>query len=211
MSATRPSPPEPADAAPRGRRRGRRAGGADTRDALLAAARAEFAERGYEGATVRRIAEVAGVDAAMVNHWFGGKDALFTASLDLPLDPEALLALVLPGDPERLGERITAMFLQVWDGAGGGPLVAMIRSVATHPDAARMMREFVSRVILDRFVGAVAPDRPDERAALCATQILGLGMVRYVLRLEPLASAEHAEVVAAIAPTVQRYLTGPLD
>jgi AcrR family transcriptional regulator len=211
VSASRPSPPDPADAAPPGRRRGRRAGGADTREALLAAARSEFAERGYEGATVRRIADRAGVDAAMVNHWFGGKDALFTASLDLPVDPEAIMAQVLPGDPERIGERIVAMFLQVWDGAGGGPLVAMIRSVAAHPDAARMMREFVSRVILGRFVGTVAPDRPDERAALCATQILGLGMVRYVLRLEPLASADHPAVVAAIAPTIQRYLTGSLD
>ncbi|MEK6439743.1 TetR/AcrR family transcriptional regulator [Pseudonocardia sp. T1-2H] len=118
MSASRPSPPDPADAAPPGRRRGRRAGGADTREALLAAARSEFAERGYEGATVRRIADRAGVDAAMVNHWFGGKDALFTASLDLPVDPEAIMAQVLPGDPEQIGERIVAMFLQVWDGAG---------------------------------------------------------------------------------------------
>ncbi|MHA6795275.1 TetR/AcrR family transcriptional regulator [Pseudonocardia bannensis] len=200
MSETRPA----------ARRRGRRPAGEDTRSALLAAARVEFAERGFDGATVRRIADRAGVDAAMVNHWFGGKERLFTASLDLPMDPDAILAEVLPGDPEQLGERIIAMFLRVWDATGGGPLAALIRSVAGHEQAARMMREFVARVILGRFIREVAPDRPDLRAALCATQIIGLGMIRYVLRLEPLASADHQTVVTTIAPSLQRYLTGEL-
>jgi AcrR family transcriptional regulator len=192
------------------RRRGRRTSGEDTRAALLTAARVEFAERGYDGATVRRIAERAGVDAAMVNHWFGGKAQLFTASLDVPVDPAALVETVVPGDPERVGERIVATFLQVWDSASGGTLVTLVRSVAGHPAAARMMREFILRVVIGPLVGRVAPDRVEERAALVATQIIGLGMIRYVVQLEPLASADHAAVVAAIGPTVQRYLTGPL-
>src|SRR5690242_9235874 len=171
------------------RRRGRRPGGADTRAALLAAARLEFAERGYDGATVRRIAERAGVDAAMVNHWFGGKARLFTASLDVPVDPSAIVATVEPGDPEQLGERIVAMFLRVWDEASGGALVTLIRSVAGHPAAARMMREFIVRVVIGPLVGRVAPDRAEERAALVASQVIGLGMIRYVVQLEPLASA----------------------
>jgi AcrR family transcriptional regulator len=200
-----------ADAAP-ARRRGRRPGGADTRGALLNAARAVFAERGFDGATVRLIAERAGVDPAMVNHWFGGKEALFTAALDLPVDPGTLIAQVVPGDPERLGERIVSRFLTVWDHAGGGrPLAALIRSVASHETAARMMREFVTRVLVRRVVASVAPDRADLRAALVGSQLIGLGMVRYVLRLEPLASADHPTVIAAVAPTLQRYLTGPLD
>jgi AcrR family transcriptional regulator len=200
-----------ADAAPP-RRRGRRPGGADTRGALLNAARAVFAERGFDGATVRLIAERAGVDPAMVNHWFGGKEALFTAALDLPVDPGTLIAQVVPGDPERLGERIVSRFLTVWDHAGGGrPLAALIRSVASHETAARMMREFVTRVLVRRVVASVAPDRADLRAALVGSQLIGLGMVRYVLRLEPLASADHPTVIAAVAPTLQRYLTGPLD
>jgi AcrR family transcriptional regulator len=199
------------DAAP-ARRRGRRPGGADTRGALLNAARAVFAERGFDGATVRLIAERAGVDPAMVNHWFGGKEALFTAALDLPVDPATLISQVVPGDPERLGERIVSRFLTVWDHAGGGrPLAALIRSVASHETAARMVREFVTRILLRRVVETVAPDRPDLRAALVGSQIVGLGMVRYVLRLEPLASADHPTVIAAVAPTLQRYLTGPLD
>ncbi|MCE3554569.1 TetR family transcriptional regulator [Pseudonocardia sp. RS11V-5] len=192
------------------RRRGRRTSGEDTRAALLTAARVEFAERGYDGATVRRIAERAGVDAAMVNHWFGGKAQLFTASLDVPVDPAALVETVVPGDPERVGERIVATFLQVWDSAAGGTLVTLVRSVAGHPAAARMMREFIVRVVIGPIVGRVAADRVEERAALVATQIIGLGMIRYVVQLEPLASADHATVVAAIGPTVQRYLTGPL-
>lgn len=195
--------------APR-RRRGRRPGGSDTRAQLLAAAQAEFAERGYDGATVRRIAERAGVDAAMVNHWFGGKDSLFTAALDIPVDPATLIAEVVPGDRDRLGERIVHRFVTLWDATGGAPLATLVRSVASHEAAARLMRDFVARIVLTRVVRPVAPDRPELRAALCGSQLIGLGMARYVLRLEPLASADPATVVTAIAPTMQRYLTGAL-
>lgn len=193
-----------------GRRRGRRPGGADTRGQLLDAARVEFAEWGYEKATVRKIAERAGVDAAMVNHWFGGKEALFTASLDIPVDINAVLASILPGDPERIGERMVERLLSVWDATGGGPLAAMVHSIATHDAAARMMREFIVNVLVGRIVAAVAPDQHALRAGLCGAQVFGLGMVRYVLKLEPMVSADHATLVAAIAPTVQRYLTSPL-
>jgi AcrR family transcriptional regulator len=204
------SAPDTAAPAPR-RRRGRRPGGADTREALLNAARAEFAERGFDGATVRVIAERAGVDPAMVNHWFGGKEALFTAALDMPLDPTAVMADVLAGDPEQLGERIVTRFLTIWDHTGGGRrLAALVRSVASHDVAAGMMRQFVG-MFVRRVVSSVAPDDAELRTALCASQLVGLGMVRYVLRLEPLASADHPTVVAAMAPTLQRYLTGSLN
>ena len=192
------------------RRRGRRPGGNDTRAELLNAARVEFADRGYEGATVRVIAERAGVDPAMVNHWFGGKEALFTAALQLPVNPAEVLAAVLPGDPELVGERIVQRFLTIWDTTGGGPLAAVLRSIASHEDAARMLREFIANVMVGRIVAAVAPDRPDLRAALVGSQLFGMGLVRYVLKLEPLASADHATVIGAVAPTLQRYLTGPL-
>jgi AcrR family transcriptional regulator len=170
----------------------------------------EFAERGYEGATVRVIADRAGVDPAMVNHWFGGKEALFTASLDLPVDPAAILSDVIPGDPEHLAERIVARFLQVWDATGGAPMAAVIQSIASHDIAARMLREFVTRVLVGRVLAAVAPDQHDLRAGLCGSQLIGLAIVRYVLKLEPLASADHATVIGAVAPNLQRYLTGPL-
>jgi AcrR family transcriptional regulator len=190
--------------------RGRRPAGENTRAALLAAARVEFTERGFDGATVRAIAQRAGVDAAMVNHWFGGKDGLFVAALDIPVDPTEILSRILDGDPEQTAERILRTFLSVWDANGGGALAALVRSVASHEQAARMMREFLGRVIFGRIVTAVAPDQPKLRAALCGTQMVGLAMVRYVIRLEPLASADSQTVVAAIAPNLQRYLTGVL-
>ncbi|MGH3775369.1 MAG: TetR family transcriptional regulator [Pseudonocardiaceae bacterium] len=193
-----------------GRPRGRRPAGEDTRAALLDAARVEFTERGFDGATVRAIAQRAGMDPAMVNHWFGGKEALFVAVMEIPVNPDEIIPRLLGGPPEQLAERILRTFLSIWDADGGGALAALVRSVASHDAAARMMREFVSRLIIGRVVATVAPDRLELRAALCGTQIIGLGMVRYVIRLEPLASADHDTVVTAIAPNLQRYLTGVL-
>jgi AcrR family transcriptional regulator len=146
----------------------------------------------------------------MVSHWFGGKEGLFVAALDIPVDPTEILSRILDGDPEQTAERILRTFLSVWDANGGGALAALVRSVASHEQAARMMREFLGRVIFGRIVTAVAPDQPKLRAALCGTQMVGLAMVRYVIRLEPLASADPQTVVAAIAPNLQRYLTGVL-
>ncbi|PZS14536.1 MAG: TetR family transcriptional regulator [Pseudonocardiales bacterium] len=190
--------------------RGRRPAGENTRAALLDAARAEFTERGFDGATVRAIAQRAGVDAAMVNHWFGGKDGLFVAAMEIPVNPEEIVHRILDGDPQQAAERLLRTFLSVWDTNGGGALTALARSVASHEQAAQMMREFLSGMVFGPVVSAVAPDQLELRAALCGTQVLGLGMIRYVIRLEPLASAEHNTVVAAIAPNLQRYLTGVL-
>lgn len=193
------------------RRRGRRPAGLDTRTALLDAARLVFVEQGFDGATVRAIATRAKVDAAMVNHWFGSKEALFAAAMEFPVDPALLVTRLLDGGPDRLGERIVRQFLAVWDSSDGGPLIALIRSASTHEPSARMMREFIARVLFGRLAAALAVDRPELRAALCGSQMAGLAMVRYVLRLEPLASADPDTVAAAIGPTLQRYLTGPLQ
>ena len=159
---------------------------------------------------MRSIATAAGVDAAMVNHWFGGKEGLFVAALDLPVKPEVVLSRVLDGDPEHTGERIVRTFVSVWDAAGGGPFVALLRSVASHEAAARMMREFVLEVMFQRLVDTLAPDQQALRAALCASQVVGLGMARYVVKLDPMASADADTLAAAIGPNLQRYLTGPL-
>jgi AcrR family transcriptional regulator len=190
--------------------RGRRPAGKNTRATLLDAARAEFTERGFDGATVRAIAQRAGVDAAMVNHWFGGKDGLFVAAMEIPVNPEEIVHRIVDGDPQQAAERLLRTFLSVWDTNGGGALTALVRSVASHEQAAQMMRELLSRAVFGPVVSAVAPDQLELRAALCGTQVVGLGMIRYVIRLEPLASAEHDTVVAAIAPNLQRYLTGVL-
>jgi hypothetical protein len=122
----------------------------------------------------------------------------------------AMLNEVVPGDPATVAERIVPKFLQLWDASGGGQMATLVRSIAAHEAAARMMREFISRVILVRVVATVAPDQHEMRAGLAGSQLVGLGVVRYVLRLEPLASADHATITAAVAPNLQRYLTGPL-
>jgi AcrR family transcriptional regulator len=192
------------------RRRGRRPAGEDTKAALVEAARATFVEQGFDGATVRAIAARAGVDAAMVNHWFGGKEGLFAAAMQLPIDPGALVERMLAGGPDGIGERIVRTFLSVWDASRGGPLIAIVRSVSSHEQSARMMREFITRVLFGRLAVGLRMDQPDLRAALAGSQIVGLVMVRYVLRLEPIASADPDTVAAAIGPTLQRYLTGPL-
>jgi AcrR family transcriptional regulator len=193
-----------------GRRRGRRPAGQQTKDALLAAAREEFVRRGYDQARVRSIATAAGVDPAMVNHWFGGKDGLFTAAMDLPMDPSVVVARILDGAPELAGERLVRTFLSVWDPTRGGPFVAMLRSVSSHEHAATMMREFVTDRIFGPLAAALESDQQLLRATLCGSQVVGLGMTRYVIKLDPIASADVETLVAAIGPTLQRYLTGPI-
>jgi len=197
-------------AEPAGRRRGRRPAGEDTRGALLDAALAVFTEQGFDGATVRAIAGRAGVDAAMVNHWFGGKEGLFAAAMQIPVDPTALVDELLAGGIDGLGERIVRRFLGVWDASRGSALIGIVRSASSHEASARMMREFITRVLFGRLARQLEIDQPDLRAALCGSQIVGLAMVRYVIRLEPAASADPDTLAAAIGPTLQRYITGEL-
>lgn len=189
------------------RRRGRRSGGEDTRAALLEAARAVFAEQGYQGATVRGIAARAGVDAAMVNHWFGGKQGLFAAIVELPFQPEEMIGRVMKGDLETLGERIVRNFVTLWD-THEGRFSTLILSVASQELAAQMMAEFFAGTIFRGIAEAVGKKDAGMRAALCGSQVVGLGVIRYVVRFEPLASADVETLVKLVAPTLQRYLTG---
>lgn len=192
------------------KRRGRRSGG-DTRQHLLTAARATFAELGYDSATVRTIAARADVDPAMVNHHFGGKEQLFAAAVTFPLDPAQLIADVLDGDQQQLAERLLRRFLTAWDETGGDRFAALVRSASSNESAARMLREFVQDVLFRKVTGALGVDHPEMRTALCGTQLVGLGMARYVLRVEPLASADHDAVIRAVAPNLQHYLTGNIE
>ncbi|MEU7783319.1 TetR family transcriptional regulator [Amycolatopsis sp. NPDC049159] len=193
------------------RRRGRRPAGQDTRTALVEAARAVFAENGYDGATVRAIATRAGVDAAMVNHWFGSKEGLFAkAVLQLPFDPVELLGEIRRGPDEEIGERIVRTFLTRWDGAGGDVFQALVRSITGHEQAGQVLRAFFQNFFTG-LITSIGSDRIPLRTALCASQLVGMGMIRYVAKFEPLVAAEVETLVAAVAPTVQRYITGEID
>lgn len=194
------------DASPR---RGRRAGGEDTRAAILAAARAEFARDGYDGASLRAIARAAGVDPALVHHYFDGKPDVFVAAMQLPVRPQDFLARVVPGPRELIGVRVATAVLGLWESpATRDSMLAVLRSAMTHDTAARMLREFVARELFGGLARELDVPDPDLHAALAASQMVGLAMLRYVVAVEPLSRAGTAELVALVAPTLQRYLAG---
>jgi AcrR family transcriptional regulator len=195
------------DRAP-GKRKGRRPGGEDTRGAVLAAAREQFAEHGYDKASVRAIARQAGVDSALVHHFFGTKDQLFRQALEFPLDPRAIIDVVLAGDLDGMGERIARFALSLWEEpVVRTRLLATLRAAATNERAAQMVREFVKRELVE--VVAARLDLPDAqlRVELIASQIVGLAMTRYVIGMQPLASAEIEQLIALAGPALQSHLT----
>ncbi len=193
-------------------RTGRRPGNQDTREAILGSAREAFAERGFDGASIRLIAGAAGVDPALVHHYFGTKDQLFLDAMRAPIDPTTLLPAILAGDADGVGERLVRTLLGVWDSPAGGAIIALFRSAVSNEPIARMMREFVVRRILRRIAKEldVDPAEAPVRVNLVASQIAGLVMVRYILKVEPLATAPAETIVALVGPTIQRYLTQPL-
>jgi AcrR family transcriptional regulator len=195
-------------------RGGRRPGDSGTRQAILGAAKEAFGSQGYSATSVRAVARTAGVDPSLVLHFFGSKDGLFEAALELPVDLSEVVAQLLAGAADTLGERLVRTFLAVWDGTPGqGPMLAMLRSAVSHEDSAAMLRQLLLRVILlpvTRGAGGAHGDQPELRAALVASQVVGLAVSRYVLRFEPVASADADTLAKLLGPTLQRYLTGAL-
>jgi AcrR family transcriptional regulator len=191
-------------------RSGRRPGPGRTDEKILAAARANFARVGYEAATIRAIAAEARVDPALVLHYFGSKEGLFRVAVDFPVDPVEFIPRLLAPGLDGLGERLVRFFLETWDSPAGRPLLALIRSVVASEDAATLMREFVSREVLGRIARALNVDQPQLRASLAASTLIGMAMLRYVIKLEPLASAKADVVAGWLGPAVQRYLTDPV-
>jgi AcrR family transcriptional regulator len=190
------------------RRGGRRPGDARTRAAILTAARGRFGAAGYEATTVRGVAADAGVDPALVLYFFGSKDGLFAACAQWPFDPAVELPAVLGDRRSGVGERLVALMLRTWDEAEGRNLViAQLRAAMSHQTAAAQLRTFLETEILGPLTTALRCDRPELRASLVAAQLVGLGLTRHVLALEPLASMPHDEVTRLVGPQVQRSLT----
>lgn len=196
-------------------RRGRRGGDADTRADILDAARSEFARKGYEGASLRAIARAAGVDPALVHHWFAGRPALFAAVMDIPADPPVVVAGVLAAGRERVGEALVRGFLGVWDQVEGRErFAAIVTSASTHPEAGRVVREFLVHEIFGPIVRHHRPDASEDevatRASFAAAQLIGIGTARYVLGLEPVQQADADLVAALVGPNLQRLLVEDL-
>lgn len=200
--------PDPArDRAVTGRR-GRRPGGDDTRASIIEAARSSFAAKGYDRASLRGIARDAAVDPALVHHYFkGGKAELFAETLAVPINPAALVARIISGDPDRLGWRVIETFLAVWDAPERREtLTALIRSSMTTDESARMLREYLGREVFGRIAAATGVADPELSGALAASQVVGMAVMRYIVKVPALVEASNEQIVALLGPVLQHHL-----
>ncbi|MEW1779635.1 TetR family transcriptional regulator [Streptomyces sp. NPDC086777] len=195
------------------RRRGRppRTESADTRDRILVTAREEFSEHGYEKTSVRGIAKAAGVDSALVHHYFGTKEQIFEAAIAVAFAPAAEAPLAIADGPlDGVGERLTRFVFGIWENpTTRTPLLAIVRSAVNNETAAAVFRRLIAAQLLRRLAEQLGHTDGELRAELAAAQLVGCAMLRYVIKLEPLASADLEQIVARIAPVVQGHLTGP--
>lgn len=199
-------------AANAGRRRpGRPAGSSDTRDRILSCARELFARNGIDRTSIRAVAAEAGVDAALVHHYFGTKQQLFAAAIHLPIDPMTVLVPMREVPIDELGFKLPAVLLPIWDSEMGAGLIATLRSLIAGADVS-LARSFLQEIV----TAEVAPrvDNPPGtgmiRAQFFASQLMGVVMARYIVKVEPFASLPAEQIVATIGPNLQRYLTGDL-
>jgi AcrR family transcriptional regulator len=172
---------------------------AETKAVILAAAKERFAQSGFERATIRAIAADANIDPSMVMRYFGNKDQLFAAAADFDLQIPDLSGVAR----DQLGARVVDYFMERWE--RDEALVVLLRSSTSNADAAQRMREIFAGQLLPAIAG-INPEQPQLRASLVATQMLGLALCRYVLRLPPIVEMSHEEIVAWLGPTIQRYL-----
>lgn len=190
-------------------RRGRRPAGSDARGDILDAARNAFAHKGFDRTSIRAIAREAGVDPALVHHYFRDKESLFVAALQFPFVPAEVVPAALDGDPAHVGERVTRQFLAIWGRPETrAPILALLRAAMTHPAAAAMLRGFVTKALLGRIVERIAGEDREQRVEAAVAQLIGVAMLRYVVGVRPMADLTDEEIVALVAPTVQRYLAG---
>jgi AcrR family transcriptional regulator len=193
------------------RRGGRRPGPSGTREAILAAAGRHFAQHGYDRASLRGIAAEAGVDQKLIAHFFGSKQQLFVLAVGLPFNPGEVLPAILAGNPDSIGERLAALLVEVLEQPElHQRLTGVVRAAASEPEVARMLREFLTRELFGPAAEMLGTQDGPFRANLVGAQIVGLVMARYVVAIEPLATMPARAVATAIAPTLERYLLGPL-
>jgi AcrR family transcriptional regulator len=203
------SPTTPKTKAPR---TGRRPGASGTQEQILEAARKLFLERGYQGATMRAIAKEAGVDASLIVHFFGSKLNLFSEAVEWPFEPEVEMPKILAKGRGQIGKNLVALLLRIWDRERGrNPVLTLLAASIVEPEAAEMLGKFIRDRLFAPLLKELGSDQPDLRADLLSSQLSGLGLFRYVVKFEPLASASHSQVIDAVGPTLQRYLTGKLD
>jgi AcrR family transcriptional regulator len=194
-----------------GRRRGRPPGGSDTRERILTSARDLFSRNGIGNTSIRAVAAAAGVDSALVHHYFGTKEQLFAAAVHIPIDPMEVILPLREVPVEELGHTIPSILLPLWDSEVGAAFIATLRSILAGSEV-NLFRTFIQDIIAVE-VGTRVDNPPGSgmiRVQFVASQLVGVVMARYILQLEPFASLPPELVAQTIAPNLQRYLTGDL-
>jgi AcrR family transcriptional regulator len=195
-----------------GRKRpGRPAGSSDTRERILENARVLFARNGISNTSIRAVAAAAGVDSALVHHYFGTKEKLFAAAVRIPIDPMDVIGPLREVPVEELGYTLPSLLLPLYDSELGAGIIATLRSILAGSEV-NLFRTFLQDVIAVE-VGSRVDNPPGSgiiRIQFVASQLVGVIMARYILELEPFNSLPVEQIVDTIAPTLQRYLTGDL-
>jgi AcrR family transcriptional regulator len=189
------------------RTRGRPAAGTsgDTRSEILAAARSQFAARGFNGVSLRSIAREAGVDASLISHYFGDKSALLVASMELPVNPIEKIAGVVADGPDGMAERLLRTFLSAWD-PHREVFSTLVRTTLGGGDTDAPMLQLARNVLITSLLEVIEGDDRELRATLIASEIIGMATLRYVAKLEPLTDAPIEDVVTAYAPSMQMLI-----
>ena len=191
-------------------RTGRRPGDSGAREAILAAARRQFAAHGYRGATIRGIAAEAGVDPALLRHYFGDKDALFAEALEFPAGVLPTARAALAGPREGMGRRLASAYLGLWEDPATGPVMAAtLASVVSSPQANQRLRDLFAGSDLPSLLPDTPPDEAAQRLTLAASHLLGLAIARHVVHAPALTDLPLDTLVDWVAPAIQGYLTGP--
>jgi AcrR family transcriptional regulator len=192
-------------------RSGRRPGPSGTRQAIEETARKLFAELGYERTSLRQVALQAGVDPALVSHFYGKKQDLFLAVVELPIEPTMVIDRVLGGDKDTAGQRLAALALEILDDeVSRRPMIGIVRAATSEPEAARLVRDFLTRKIMKPIAEGLGSADADYRASLAMSQVHGFALARYVIGLEPLVDRPREQLIADLGCTLQRYLLGDL-
>ncbi|WP_166902706.1 TetR/AcrR family transcriptional regulator [Mycobacterium sp. DL440] len=189
--------------------RGRRPGQPGTRDELVATARRMFAEGGYDKTSLRDVAAAAGVDPALIRHYFGSKADLFRAAVGWPFDPEQFSGRLFDDGPAGLAERLTEAFFEFWEHPDTrAPLLAILRGAATHEESAALVRQFIEQRLYPQIASALGGADAELRVDLAMGQLLGIAYLRHILRIEPIASQSTEELIARAVPAVRAHLQG---
>ena len=204
-SASRPAARTP------GRRSGPREAQADLRGTILDAARPLFAERGYRDTTMRAVAQSAGVDVALVAYYFGNKEGLFAESINLPINPAEVIGQIFAAGLDDAGPRLVRTFLDLFESPDTGPaLVGMVRSAASHESSRKALSEFITTAVVGQYEELIQVPDARRRIVLLGSQLMGMVLLRFVLRIEAMVERPREQLIADLGATVQRYLTGEL-